>query len=100
MNWETNDEITLYRASKFYSCFRIVRLIKVNKIGWSKRNTQQNVNKIPAQIFYDNRALAAPQRCLHLVVVVVERVRLCDPESNVGGSLTTRRVTHAGKVKG
>jgi hypothetical protein len=39
-----------------------------------------------------------PQRCLHLVVVV-ELVRLCDPESNAGGSLTTNSATHAGKVK-
>jgi hypothetical protein len=41
----------------------------------------------------------SPQRCLHLVVVV-GLVRLCDPESNVGGSLTTGRATHAGEVKG
>jgi hypothetical protein len=27
-------------------------------------------------------------------------VRLCDPESNADGSLTTSRATHAGKVKG
>jgi hypothetical protein len=40
-----------------------------------------------------------PQRCLHLVVVV-GLVRLCDSESNVGGSLTTSRATHVGKVKG
>jgi hypothetical protein len=39
-----------------------------------------------------------PQRCLHLVVVV-GLVRLCDPESNAGGSLTTSRATHAGKVR-
>jgi hypothetical protein len=37
--------------------------------------------------------------CLHLVVVV-GLVRLCDPESNAGGSSTTSRATHAGKVKG
>jgi hypothetical protein len=40
-----------------------------------------------------------PKRCLHLVVVV-GLVRLFDPESNAGGSLTTSRATHAGKVKG
>jgi hypothetical protein len=40
-----------------------------------------------------------PQRCLHLVVEM-GLVRLCDPESNAGGSLTTSRATHAGKVKG
>jgi hypothetical protein len=34
------------------------------------------------------------------LVVVVGLVRLCDPESNAGGSLTTRRAIHAGKVKG
>jgi hypothetical protein len=36
---------------------------------------------------------------LHLVVVV-GLVRLCDPESNAGGRLTTSSATHAGKVKG
>jgi hypothetical protein len=36
---------------------------------------------------------------LHLVVVV-GLVRLCDLESNAGGSLTTSRATHASKVKG
>jgi hypothetical protein len=41
----------------------------------------------------------APQTCLHLVVVV-GLVRLYDPESNAGGSLTTSRATYAGKVKG
>jgi hypothetical protein len=34
------------------------------------------------------------------LVVVVGLVRLYDPESNVGGSLTNSRATHAGKVKG
>jgi hypothetical protein len=37
--------------------------------------------------------------CLHLVVVV-ELVQLCNPESNTGGSLTTSRATRTGKVKG
>jgi hypothetical protein len=37
--------------------------------------------------------------CLHLVVVV-RLARLRDLESCGGGSLTTCRVTHAGKVKG
>jgi hypothetical protein len=40
-----------------------------------------------------------PQRCLHRVVVV-ELVKLCDPEGNAVGSLTTSRATHAGTVKG
>jgi hypothetical protein len=40
-----------------------------------------------------------PQRCLHLVMVV-GLVRLYDPESNAGGSLTTSRATQTGKVKG
>jgi hypothetical protein len=43
--------------------------------------------------------ISAPQRCL-FHVVVVGLVRLYDPESNAGGSLTTSRATHAGKVKG
>jgi hypothetical protein len=47
----------------------------------------------------NNTYTRSPQRCLHLVVVV-GLVRLCDPESNAGGSLTTNRATHAGKVKG
>jgi hypothetical protein len=34
----------------------------------------------------------SPKRCLHLVVVV-GLVRLYDPESNAGGSLTTSRTT-------
>jgi hypothetical protein len=37
--------------------------------------------------------------CLHLVVVV-GLVRPCDLESNAGGSLTTSKATHVGKVKG
>jgi hypothetical protein len=41
----------------------------------------------------------SPQKCLHLVLVV-RLVRLCDPESNAGGSLITSRATHVGKVKG
>jgi hypothetical protein len=41
----------------------------------------------------------SPQRCLHLLVVV-GLVRLCDPETNAGGSLTTSRAAYAGKVKG
>jgi hypothetical protein len=40
----------------------------------------------------------APQSCLHLVLVL-GLVRLCDLESNAGGSLSTSRATHAGKVK-
>jgi hypothetical protein len=43
--------------------------------------------------------LLPPQSCLHLVVVV-GLVRLCDPESNAGGSWTTSRATYAAKVKG
>jgi hypothetical protein len=43
--------------------------------------------------------MLSPQRCLRLVVAV-GLVRLCDPESNAGGSLTTSRATHAGNVKG
>jgi hypothetical protein len=46
-----------------------------------------------------NTSFIAPQRFLHLVVVV-GLVRLCDPESNAGGSLSTSRATHAGNVKG
>jgi hypothetical protein len=49
-------------------------------------------------IVYEEYIISLPQRCLHLVVVV-GLVRLCDPESNAGGSLTTSRATHAGKVK-
>jgi hypothetical protein len=37
--------------------------------------------------------------CLQFIVVV-GLVRLCDPESNASGSLTTSRATHAGMVKG
>jgi hypothetical protein len=40
-----------------------------------------------------------PKRRIHLVMVE-GLVRLCDPESNAGGSLTTSRATQAGKVKG
>jgi hypothetical protein len=43
--------------------------------------------------------LKSPQRCLHLVMVM-GLVRLCDPKINAGGSLTTSRAIHAGKVKG
>jgi hypothetical protein len=38
------------------------------------------------------------QRCLH-IAVVLGLEWLCDLESYAGGSLTTGRVTHAGKVK-
>jgi hypothetical protein len=36
--------------------------------------------------------------CLHLLVVGL--VRLYDPESIAGGSLTISKTTHASKVKG
>jgi hypothetical protein len=67
--------------------------------------TQNNNTKIVRKFSFSfsPTAITNPpppgQKCLHLVVVV-GLVRLCDPESNVDGSLTNNRATHAGKVKG
>jgi hypothetical protein len=57
-----------------------------------------SVSYILKLIFKKSGSQISPAKYLHLVVVV-ELVRLCDPESNAGGSLTTSRATHAGKVK-
>jgi hypothetical protein len=56
------------------------------------------MESVPLPTFYAKGHGDSPQRCLHLDVVV-ELVPLCDPESNAGGSLTTSRATHVGKVQ-
>jgi hypothetical protein len=45
------------------------------------------------------KQISPPHRYLHFVVVV-GLAWSCDPESYAGGSFATRRVSHAGQVKG
>jgi hypothetical protein len=68
--------------------------------GFTKKTLCNGCTRQQLHVKYSHfRNFKPPQRCLHLVLAV-GLVRLCDPESKAGGSLTTSRATHAGKVKG
>jgi hypothetical protein len=83
-------------------CHEILEVMKPNVTVQDLRPTlvRLTTRTLKTTICFDTRNSPPPPKGCHHLVVVVALVRLCDPESNAGGSLTTSRATHAGKVKG
>jgi hypothetical protein len=94
-------------SKKKYACtcilFRTVSEIQLFQCTLYRRATRNVLTPAPKCTdvdggIFENVLYYVLQRCLYLVVVV-RFVRLCDPESNAGGNLSTSRATHGGTAK-